>query len=327
MSEPLIACCDLGGTKMLVGLVSLEGNLLASEKYLIGERNDPAIVVSDVEASVERLLAQLGAERSDVAAFGCSNNGVLNFETGVVAMNHNMGWVDVPFRDLLAECFGVPVTLEMDANAAALGERWQGAAQGLDSFAFVIVGTGIGAGLVLDGRIVHGAHGTAGELGHTVIVQNGPLCGCGKHGCLEALSSGLAIARKANAALMLGRESSLRQLAEPISALHVVEAARAGDTVAREVIDDAGFYLGIGLANLITLLDPQAIVLGGGVGLGAGDLLLPALERSLQQHLNYWSARNTPILPSNLGDNAGLLGAAQAALASLSQTVQSEAAK
>ena len=326
MLQPLIACCDLGGTKMLVGLVSLDGDMLATEKYLIGSRMKPDEVIDDLDAALNRLLIQMGAERTAIAAFGCSTPGVINVKTGMIAMNHNVGWVDVPFRDLLRERFGVPVALEMDANAAALGEYWKGAAQGLKSFAFVIVGTGIGAGIVLNCQPLHGAHGVAGEIGHTVLIPNGPLCGCGKHGCLEALSSGLSIARKANAALTLGRATSLRDRNTPLSAKDVVEAARGGDALAREIIDEAGYYLGIGLANFITLFDPEAIILGGGLGWGAYDLLHPALQRGLQQHLNYWSARAMPILPSTVGDDfAGLLGAAHAAFTQLSQANSSEA--
>ena len=326
MTTPLIACCDLGGTKMLAGLVSPEGKLLTSEQYLLGSRNQPHEIIHDLDQTLTRLLDNIGGRREDIVAFGCSSPGVVNSETGT-AMTHNVGWVDVPFHELLSQHFGLPVTLEMDANAAAVGEYWQGAAQGLHSFAFVIVGTGIGAGIMLNDQIVRGAHGTAGEIGHTVLVPNGPLCGCGKHGCLEALASGLAIARKGQAALTLGRDTALRQVSEPVSAKHVVEAARAGDAVAREIIDEAGYYIGIGLANLITLFDPEAIILGGGVGWGARDLLLPALGRSLQQHLNYWAARETPIKPTTLGDYAGLLGAAHAALSSLSHPVRSEAEK
>ncbi len=313
---------------MLVGLVSLDGDVLATEKYLIGSRMKPDEVIDDLDAAVSRLLTQLSAERTAIAAFGCSTPGVINVETGVIAMNHNVGWVDVPFRELLRQRFGVPIAVEMDANAAALGECWKGAAQGLKSFAFVIVGTGVGAGIILNRQPLHGAHGVAGEIGHTVLIPNGPLCGCGKHGCLEALSSGLAIARKANAALLLGRATSLSQLNTPLSAKDVVNAARGGDTLAQEIIDEAGYYLGVGLANFITLFDPEAIVLGGGLGWGAYDLLHPALQRGLQPHLNYWSARETPILPSAVGnDLAGLLGAAHAALTQLSQTNISEAAK
>lgn len=320
MAQPLIACCDLGGTKMLAGLVSLSGDVLATEKYLIGSRMKPDEVLDDLDAAITRLLMQAGATRTDLVAFGCSTPGVIHVETGVIAMNHNVGWVDVPLSDLLHQRFGVPVTLEMDANAAALGEYWQGAAKGFKNFAFVIVGTGVGAGIVLNGQPLHGAHGVAGEIGHTVLIPNGPLCGCGKHGCLEALSSGLAIARKANAALMLGRKTTLQQYDAPLTAKDVVEAARSGDALACEIIDEAGYHLGMALANFITLFDPEAIILGGGLGWGAYDLLYPALQRGLQQHLNYWSARDIPILQSTVGDDyAGLLGAAYAAHSLISQ--------
>lgn len=299
---------------MLAGLVSLGGDVLTTEKYLIGSRMKPDEVLDDLDAAINRLLAQVDATRDDLAAFGCSTPGVIRAETGVIAMNHNVGWVDVPLGDLLHQRFGVPVALEMDANAAALGEYWQGAAKGFNNFAFVIVGTGVGAGIVLNQQPLHGAHGVAGEIGHTVLIPNGPLCGCGKHGCLEALSSGLAIARKANAALMLGRATALQQYEAPLTAKDVVEAARAGDPLACEIIDEAGYYLGIALANFVTLFDPEAIVLGGGLGYGAYDLLYPALQKGFQPHLNLWAARDTPILQSIVGDDyAGLLGAAYAA--------------
>lgn len=325
MTNPLIACCDLGGTKMLAGLVSPQGKLLASEKYLIGDRSAPETVIGDLDSAFDRMLVTIGRERSEIVALGLSSTGVMNVETGLMYMNHNLGWLDVPLRDLAAQHFGVPVALEMDANAAALGEFWQGAARGLNSFAFVIVGTGIGAGLVLNGQVWHGARCTAGEIGHTVIVPGGPLCGCGKHGCLEALSSGLAIVRKAEAAIKLGRDTTLRTFSPAISGQQVTEAARAGDAVAVEIMDEAAYYLGIGLSNLITLLDPQAIVLGGGIGWGAFDLLRPRLHSTIQQHLNYWAARDLPILRSQLVEQAGLLGAAWAALNLISYPIIAEA--
>lgn len=314
MSEPLVLACDLGGTKMLAGLFTHQGDLLAAEKYLIGDRAGPADVLDDLDGALERMLRTAGRQRAAVTALGFGSTGVLDLEAGTVVMNHNLGWRDVPLGRLALQRLGLPVALEMDANAAALGEFWRGAGRGLQNFAFVIVGTGIGAGLILDGRIVHGAHSAAGEVGHTVILPGGPLCGCGKHGCLEALASGLALSRRAEAAVKLGRATVLSQHAPGISGQHVADAARAGDAVAREIMAEAAFYLGVGLANIITLLDPQSIIIGGGVGAGAFDLLQAPLNQSIQQHLNYWAARDIPIQPSTLGEHAGLYGAARAAL-------------
>ena len=313
-AKAIVACCDIGGTKGLVGLVGPAGALLAAEKYTLGTRTQPEQVMADVNAAMERLLAQTGHDRAQVAGMGCSITGVIDVFSGVMFTNHNMGWPErVPFRDLFAHYLGLPVAVEMDANAAALGEAWRGHGRGLRSFAYVIVGTGIGAGLIVDGRVVRGAHSTAGEIGHTVIVPGGPLCGCGKHGCLEALASGLAVARMAQAALTLGRGTALREAGEPLTAARVAAAARDGDAVAREVFDTAAYYLGIGIANLITLIDPEAVILGGGVAQGASDLLLPGVRRSVHSHLNAWAARDIPILITALGDHAGLLGAARAA--------------
>jgi glucokinase len=327
MTERLIACCDLGGTKMLAGLMTPDCKLLASEKYPLGSRIDPESVITDLDACLKRMLAEIGRPREDIAALGFSCTGVLNVERGWVYMNNNMGWLDVPFRAMVAERLGIPVVLEMDANAAALGEFWMGQARGYDSFAFVIVGTGVGAGIILKGDVWRGANGTANEIGHTVILPNGPLCSCGKHGCLEALASGWAIARKAEAAVTLGRKTILKDRAGSISGQHVAEAARAGDEVAQEILNEAAFYLGIGLSNLITIINPQAIVLGGGVGAGVFDLIEVPLNRAVQQHLNYWSMRDTPILRAALDEKAGLYGAAWAAIHSLSDTIISEVPK
>lgn len=327
MPQTLIACCDLGGTKMLAGLMTPEGQLLAVEKYPLHSRISPDEVIEDLDACLNRLLVEAGCQRDDIAVLGCSSTGVMDVQTGMMFMNNNMGWLDVPFRDMVSERLGFPVVLEMDANAAALGEYWRGAGQGFDTFAFVIVGTGIGAGIILNGQIWRGSHGTGGEIGHTVILPNGPLCSCGKHGCVEAMASGLAIARKAEAAITLGRETTLKPFTGSITTFQIAEAARAGDAVAIEVLNEAAFYLGIGLSNFITLMDPQAIVLGGGVGDGAFDLVSVPLNRAVQQHLNYWAKRDTPILRTTLGDQAGLFGAARAALNSLSQPVIPEVTK
>ena len=202
----------------------------------------------------------------------------------------------------------------MDANAAAMGEAWLGAARDKNTFIYVTVGTGIGGSLFIDGRLIRGIHHCAGEIGHTILIPNGPLCGCGKHGCLEALASGLAIARKGEAALLLGRTSALRQVERPVTAQHVVEAARQGDALAVEILNEAAYFLEIGLANLLTLYDPEMIVLGGGIMFGAFDLLKPEMQRSIQQNLNYWAPRDTPVILGQLGEMAGLLGAARAAL-------------
>ena len=299
---------------MLVGLTTLDGVLLASEKYLLGARLSPDNVLDDLDAALNRVLVQAGRQRDDVAAFGFCTTGVMDADAGLIYMNHNMGWSEVRLRELASVRLGLPVIIDMDANAAALGEHWRGAAHGLDHFIYVIVGTGIGAGIMLEQRIWRGARGAAGEVGHMVLLPGGPLCGCGKHGCLEALSSGLAIRRKAEAALKLGRTTSLEYAGGAISAEMVADAARGGDSVARQIIDEAGYYLGLGLSNLVTLLDPQAIVLGGGLGWGAFDLFEAPMRRALDEHLNYWADRTLRVTRAKLGEYAGLYGAARAAL-------------
>lgn len=323
MRRPLIACCDIGGTKMLAGLVTPEGDILATARYPFGDRSTPEQIIDDLDATFDGLLAETAYQRSDLIALGVSTTGVMDIYSGVVHQNHNLDWrFDVPFAPMLTERLGIPAFLEMDANAAALGEGWRGQAVGMQSYVYIIVGTGIGAGLVINGDLVRGAHSSGGEIGHMVIVPGGALCGCGKHGCLEALSAGVALARKGEAAVTLGRATTLRDLDPPITGEMVAAAARNGDSVAQAIIDEAGYYLGIGIANVTTLLDPEAIILGGGVALNAFDLLEDGLQRGLQAHLNYWAKRDLPVVPSTLGEQVGLLGAARSALNRLDSKYQ-----
>ncbi len=309
------ACCDIGATKVLVGLVDEEGRVLARDRYLLGTVREPEQVAAELASCFRRLTAQTGLSWSNVAGVGCSTTGMLDLAREIIFSSPNMGpWRDVPFRALLQDAVNLPVWMEMDAYAAALGEVWRGAGAGADDFVYVVVGTGIGAGIIARGRIYRGWRGTAGEFGHTTIEPNGPLCSCGNFGCLEALAAGPAIALRAQGALLQGRRTLIRDMVanKGPSAEIVFKAARLGDDVAQEIVDQMAEYLGIGLANLLHLLNPEVIALGGGVIQGGADLLLDPIRRSVARRCGSWvDLERTRIVAALLGEDAGLLGAAR----------------
>jgi glucokinase len=237
---------------------------------------------------------------------GYSTAGMIDIRSGIIFASPNQGqWQDVPFGALLKDAFNLPVWIEMDANAAAIGEGWKGHGAGIDYFVHLIIGTGVGCGILVHGEILHGWRGTAGEFGHTIIDPDGPLCNCGGRGCLESLVSGPAIA--ARAAQIMGREGQ-----DEFSAKTVFAAARQGDPQARQVVAETVDYLSIGITNLIHLLNPQVITIGGGVGVGGADLLMEPLRVVVKQRVGSWvDMEGTHILTAKLGEEAGLLGASR----------------
>jgi glucokinase len=234
--------------------------------------------------------------------------------SGVVFEPPNLpGWRDVPLGSLLSAEVGLPVFVENDANAAALAERWAGAGVGVDDLIYVTVSTGIGGGLILGGQLYHGAAGTAGEVGHMVIEPDGPRCNCGRFGCLEALASGPSIAREARAAVAAGRPTVLAAIApQALDAAAVARAALDGDPVAREIYARAATALGIGITNLVNLLSPAMVILGGGVT-RAGELIFAPVRRIVRQEAFERPGSAVQIVPAALGEDVGAIGAAAVA--------------
>jgi glucokinase len=311
-SLPLAACIDIGGTKALIGFVDSNGNVLAQERFLVAPGRDPDELVRDLADKTRALAQRSGFNWRRIVGVGYSTAGMIDIRSGIVFSSPNQGeWQDVPLGALLKQAFGLPVWIEMDANAAAIGEGWKGYGAGVDFFVHVIIGTGIGSGILVHGEILHGWRGTAGEFGHTIIDPDGPLCNCGGRGCLESLVSGPAIA--ARAAQIMGHEGQAG--AQPdgeVSAKTVFAAARQGDEQARQVVAETVNYLSIGLTNLIHLLNPQVITIGGGVGVGGADLLMDPLRAAVKQRVGSWvDMEGTHILTAKLGEDAGLLGASR----------------
>jgi len=247
-----------------------------------------------------------------VRGIGIGAPGPVDPRAGLVVDPPNLpGWRDVPLRQIMADAFGLPVHLGNDANLAALAEHAYGAGVGVDDLVYVTLSTGIGGGIIAGGQLLLGTRGLAGEIGHQVLVDDGPLCGCGKRGHMEALASGPAIARMAREEVAQGRGHHLLRLArgaiEAIDARLVAQAAREGDPTAQEIIRRAATYVGIGLANVCNMLNPEMIILGGGVS-QIGDLLFDTVRKTVAQRAMLGN-RQVRIVPAALGDDVVLLGA------------------
>lgn len=299
--ESVIGCCDVGGSTLRVALAARDGTLLARQ-HMTHTRPAPAATVEIIARTLNALSESANAELS---AVGAAVPGPLDPWRGIVHFSPNLGWRDFPFAETLRARLGVPVRIDDDANCAALGEQWRGVGQGVRDLLYVIVGTGIGAGFILDGKLYRGARGLAGELGHTTIVPNGPLCMCGNRGCVEALAAGPAIVARYK---MLEPDAL-----EDFTARQVIAAARARNAHAQQAIREAGEYLGIGLANVTNLLNPEMIALGGGVAMDAGELLLEPALRMVRERAFAAAADSVKLVLGKLGDDAGLIGAARLA--------------
>jgi len=269
-------------------------------------------VIQRIERLIQEVAADVGLDA--VAAVGVAAPGPLDPWTGVIRFAPNLpGWHDVPLRDILHQRLGVPVYLGNDANLAALGEMRFGAGQGFTHLIYITISTGIGGGIIVDGRLLLGQQGFAAEVGHHAVEAEGPTCYCGNVGCLEALASGTAIAREARVAVAAGEETQLRAMCDgdiwTLSARLVAEAAQEGDHVARDIITTAGYYMGVGIVNLLHLFNPQRIVLGGSVT-KAGELLFDPMWSVIRERAQAAYLEDFDVVPAALGDDVGIWGAA-----------------
>jgi glucokinase len=300
-----ILAVDIGGTKTAIGIIDETGTILARDVSPT-PRGEPGAVVT----MVRRMAASLGADKGTVAALGLSLPGILDPSGEVLQRSETSSWYDVPFVRMFSDAFGLPVTADNDVNACAIAEATYGGGADLDSFFWMTISTGIGGAMYEGGRVLRGAHGMAGEIGHLVVRPGGEPCACGNKGCLEAESAGPAWKRKA---IRLGG-GGLR--GEALDARAVAEGARAGDASCLRVVDDVADALATGIAAVMNVFDPQVVFLGGGVA-EARDLLIPRIVASLPPLVFVYGQRNTKILGSALGYDAALIGAAAIALARL----------
>ena len=263
---------------------------------------------------VRETLELAGLTQESVSAIGVSCGGPLDTKTGVVYSPPNLpGWDALPLKAQLESEFQMPVTIENDANASALAEYRFGGGRGYNTVLYMTMSTGIGGGIVINGQIYHGANDSAGEVGHQILLPDGPPCGCGKRGCLEALCSGPAIARRAQAAIQAQRtETTLLNLAgghiEDVTSEHVLTAARTGDALALQLVDETAYYMGWGIANVVNILNPDIVLLGT-IAIAAGDLLLNPIRKTVSKFAMARPAEIVKIEPAQLGDTLGDLAA------------------
>ncbi|MGH3736580.1 MAG: ROK family protein [Micromonosporaceae bacterium] len=304
---------DVGGTKVLGAVVDEAGTVLAEER-----RETPAEDVSGTLATIVTVISELASGR-EIEAVGIGAAGWIDADRSTVLFAPNLAWESEPLRDKVAAQVGLPVVVENDANVAGWAEYRFGVAAQVTNMVLLTVGTGIGGAIVLDGGLVRGSHGIAAELGHIRVVRDGRLCGCGRHGCLEQYASGRALVREAQRIATERPDSAANLLArsggvpEQIDGLSVTAAARSGDEAALAAFAEVGHWLGNGIADLVQVLDPQMVVIGGGV-VEAGELLLAPVREACvaalpqRSHLQYAEIR-----AAEMGQHAGVVGASDLA--------------
>lgn len=309
--KELVFGVDLGGTNIKVGLVSAEGTIVhRHQAETLGERG-PAAVARRICQAARQCVEAADVGPDAVAGIGVGSPGTIDLENGVVLFSPNLpGWDDIPLRRMIEDDIGLPCALDNDANVAALAEQWAGAGRGASSLVLLTLGTGIGGGIVLDGRVWHGANGVAGEIGHMSINPDGPRCGCGNLGCLEAYASATAMVRRMHQAIQSGRETSLAPRLDDLTAQDIHKAALAGDKAARDNIEATGRYLGVGVSNIMHILNPQVIAFSGGVA-AAGDMLMEPLLDEMEKRTLEASRRDVKVCFAELPRDAGVIGAAR----------------
>ena len=300
---------DLGGTNIAVGVVNENYEIVAHHSVPTGASRPAEEVIRDMGDAVEAVLVKAGVSIDQCESMGIGSPGTCDSEQGVVARAYNLGWFDVPVCAMLQERFGIPVRLSNDANCAALAETVAGAAIGCENMVLITLGTGVGGGIIIDGKIYAGMRSAGAELGHTLLVLDGEPCTCGRKGCWETYASATALIRQAKKAAAEHPESLLAQ-AEEITGLAVFQAADKGDTVAQAVIDQYCVYVAAGFTDLVNSLAPEMILLGGGISRQGERILAPMREYVMNNCFGQKDGAIPVIKAAALGNEAGIIGAA-----------------
>ena len=302
---------DVGGTDVKIALVDNKGKIIYSNSIPTRAEMGYEYTINNMKEAITELIKETKSDPKNIESIGFGFPGQIDYQKGIVRLAPNIpGWVNVPIAEIMEKEFGIPTRVDNDVRCAALGELNYGAGQGCDNLICITVGTGIGSGLVINGKLVRGASNAAGEIGHIKLDMNGgPLCGCGDRGCLEAFASGPSIVALAEEYIKGGKSTKYRELANPdITPYIVSEAAKQGDPVAKRIFTIVGEYIGIGLASVVNLLNPEKIIIGGGVA-AAGDLLLTPIKESLIKRAMPIAGSAVEIVPAQLGNSAGVIGA------------------
>ncbi len=304
---------DVGGTNVKIALVDDKGKIIYSNSVPTYAQMGYEYTVNNIKQAIRDLMKETNTKPSDIQGIGFDFPGQVDYKTGVVKLAPNIpGWVNVPIAKMIEDEFHIPTRIDNDVRCAALGELKFGAGKGCENFVCITVGTGIGSGLVINGKLVRGAANAAGEIGHIKLqMQDGPICGCGDTGCLEAFASGPSIVAMAQEYLKSGKSTKFREMAGvdgEITPYIVAKAAEAGDPVAKRIFEKTGYYIGMGLVSVINLLNPEKVIIGGGVA-EAGDLLLEPIRKTIKERAMVIAGSSVEIVPAELGNSAGVIGA------------------
>ncbi|WP_041581165.1 ROK family glucokinase [Bacillus sp. 1NLA3E] len=315
MADKWVVGVDLGGTTTKLALVDSIGDIICKWEIPTDVTNSGKNITKNIANSIDHKISELGKSKSDILGIGMGAPGPVDLENGIIYEAVNLGWkTEFPLQRELEAVTSLPAVIDNDANCAALGEMWKGAGNGAKDLVCITLGTGVGGGVIANGDIIHGINGAAGEIGHiTAVPVGGAPCNCGKSGCIETIASATGIVRLAKEKLhnqeIDGELLQLYKKTGMITAKDVFDAARNGDEVAQNVLNDVTLHLGLTLANVANTLNPEKIVLGGGVS-KAGDILLASVTKYFEKFSFIRVAKSTKLTLATLGNDAGVIGAA-----------------
>ena len=314
VNDDYVVGVDMGGTKILAAVIDAEGEIVQQAKRATKPKKGPDAVIKRITRCIQVAIDGAELNPSQIRAIGIGSPGPLDPETGIIIFAPNLGWSNVPLKAKLEANLSIPTFVDNDVNAGTLGEYAFGAGQGVKSLVGIFVGTGIGGGIILNGKLYHGVNKTAGEVGHMIVEAKGPRCGCGNFGCLEAVASRTAITRDLQKAILKkGKQSKLTELnggnLDLIRSKAIARAVKHGDKPTIKVVQRAAKYLGISVASIVHFLNPEMVVLGGGVIEAMGDSLLDPIRHAAAEYALPTTMDGVQIVAATLGDNAGVIGA------------------
>ena len=314
VNDDYVVGVDMGGTKILAAVINAKGEIVQQAKRATKPKKGPEEVIERITRCIRKAIDSAELNPSQIRAIGIGSPGPLDPETGVIIFAPNLGWSNVPLKAKLEANLSIPTFVDNDVNVGTLGEYAFGAGRGVKNLVGIFVGTGIGGGIILDGKLFHGVNKTAGEVGHMIVEAKGPRCGCGNFGCLEAVASRTAITRDLQKAILKkGKKSKLTELnggnLDLIRSKAIARAVKQGDKPTIKVVQRAAKYLGISVASIVHFLNPEMVVLGGGVVEAMGDSLLDPIRHAAAEYALPTTMDGVQIVAATLGDNAGVIGA------------------
>lgn len=305
---------DLGGTNIAVGVVSEDMKIIGRGKVKTRCPRPAEEIFDDIALAVEMAVKDAGISMDEVVSVGVGTPGSVNKDTGYIEFANNLAFENVPAKEMLEARIGKTVYLDNDANCAALGEAIAGVGKGVGNFVAVTLGTGVGSGIIVNGKIVSGVNYAAGEMGHTVIAVNGKQCNCGRKGCWEQYASATALISQTKEAMLEDKESKMWQVVngniDNASGRTAFDAMRLGDETAKKVVDNYIYYVSVGVINIINTFQPEFVCIGGGISHEGDTLLTPMIEHINNEHYSIHSSKQTKVVAAELGNDAGIFGAA-----------------